>query len=210
MYVPAQFRMSDRDSVLALIAKYPFGIAVSVVDGAPFVSHLPFTIVRKEPELVLAAHCARANPHWRHFETSELLAIFQGSHGYVSPRWYADRNRNVPTWNYATVHCTGTARIAQPQETDDILRALVQDMEAGAERAWSVDELDAEYYATMQGAIVAFYFTVKKIDAKFKLSQNRDDVDVAGVIDGLSAADCEADKLLARAVREAYGAPRHS
>ncbi|MGZ3497052.1 MAG: FMN-binding negative transcriptional regulator [Vulcanimicrobiaceae bacterium] len=203
MYVPAHFRVKDPRAALTLIADYPFGTAISVVDGTPVVSHLPFTIVRREPEVVLAAHCARANPHWRHLEASDLLVIFQGIHGYISPRWYADRRRAVPTWNYASVHCTGTARIAAAHDADAILHALVQDMERGNEHRWSIHELEPEYKAAMKNGIVPFYVTVKAIDAQFKFSQNRNATDRAGVIEGLRGSHSEAGRFLAHAIEAA-------
>lgn len=52
--------------------------------------------------------------------------------------------------------------------------------------------------SALTSAIISFRFKIKKIEAKFKLSQNRSPADKAGVIDGLS----ERTDDMSRIVRE--------
>ncbi|MDQ2872191.1 MAG: FMN-binding negative transcriptional regulator [Candidatus Eremiobacteraeota bacterium] len=197
MYVPAPNRRTDIEAAKQLIRTYPLGTVVNVVDGRPFVSYLPFVIASDEP-LKLAGHLARANPQWTTLENREALIAFHGPHGYISPRWYADRSHNVPTWNYSTVHCTGIVRLASPAQTRPILRLLVEHLEAGASNAWDAGELADEYFDRLQQAIVACTFDVTGITAKFKLSQNKSDGDPALLIANLRATGREQDRLLAR------------
>jgi transcriptional regulator len=210
VYVPQAFSVEDRAEAIELIRANPFGTLISVVDGESFVSHLPFTVAQIEPRIVLAAHCAKASPHWRHFPESEVRAIFQGEHGYVSPRWYGDPKRDVPTWNYAVVHCTGTVRLATGTETDAILRALVDEMEADAAEPWTYDDLDLAYRENMKQGIVAFYLDVAGMVAKFKLSQNRSQSDRQGAIDGLRETGRESDRSLADAMERCDRSDRSS
>ncbi|MGH6617911.1 MAG: FMN-binding negative transcriptional regulator, partial [Alphaproteobacteria bacterium] len=100
MYLPPYFEETDRETLYGVIRDNNFGLLITTVDGAPFATHLPFLLEGDR----LVAHMARANPQWRGFERGgEVLCVFQGPHGYVSPRWYAG-TRLVPTWNYVAVH----------------------------------------------------------------------------------------------------------
>lgn len=200
MYVPNHYQPPNSDAALEVIRSSPLAAMVSVVEGAPYVSYIPFTIARLEPDLVLAAHCARANPHWQYFERAPVLLMFHGPDGYISPRFYQDCTVNVPTWNYIAVHCTGTATVAPAEETDEILRALVNRMEGSAENAWHMEDLDAEYLRRMKNAIVPFTVRVSHVEAKFKLSQRGSDGDIAGLIAGLRQTGSERDRFIADAM----------
>lgn len=178
LYAPAHFAQADRADAVALIAAHPFATLITAVDGAePQVSHLPLLVEGD----ALVGHLAKANPHWQRFEHGSTIAIFHGPHAYVSPRWYAQPERNVPTWNYATVHVSG-----RPQLLD---RAAAQSSLAKLTRAfdphWQADE--ATLLRLLPG-IVAFRLPIARIEAKFKMSQNKTPADRSGVVDGLLAA----------------------
>jgi len=185
MYIPAHFLQQDVRAALELIQAGPFGMLVSTIDGVPVISHIPFVIARRKPELILAAHVAKANPHWRTLDGARATAVFRGAHGYISPRWYTNPKRDVPTWNYEVVHCSGTVSIVPGTEKLAILRRLVDTMETGAPQPWSIDALDEQYREGLQGGIVAFYLRVEQLEAKFKLGQNRALADLQGAIAGL-------------------------
>jgi len=197
MYIPAHFLQKDVRAALELIQAQPFGMLLSVAEGAPMISHIPFTIARREPVLVLAAHVAEANPHWRTLAGARATAVFRGTHGYISPRWYTNPKRDVPTWNYEVVHCSGTVSIAPESEKIAVLKQLVDAMETGMLQPWSVDELDAQYREALQGGIVAVYLEVDQLEAKFKLGQNRAPADLQGAAAGLRATGCAGDRELA-------------
>lgn len=197
MYIPAHFLQQDVEAALKLIASEPFGMLLSTVDGAPMISHIPFVIAQRKPELILAAHVAKANPHWRTLEGSRATAVFRGIHGYISPRWYTDPAHDVPTWNYEVVHCTGTVTIAPESAKETILRQLVDGMEAGLPQPWSVSELDAPFRLRLQSGIVAFWLRVEQLEAKFKLGQNRATADREGAVAGLRETGRSTDAALA-------------
>lgn len=129
MYVPNQYEAPDVEARLHVIRAAPLGTLISWAAGSPFVSHIPFTIYETEPTIILTGHMARANPHWKYFDEAPALVIFRGPEGYISPRFYQDCTTNVPSWNYVVVHCTGTADVAPPERTQEILAALVDQME---------------------------------------------------------------------------------
>src|SRR5689334_19987501 len=113
MYVPAHFRETDLARLDELAAHDAFGTLVSQVDGAPFASHLPVLYAREGDRVTLTGHWARENQQWTQIRDQRVLFIFHGPHAYISPRWYAEPPRNVPTWNYATAHVYGRVRLIE-------------------------------------------------------------------------------------------------
>jgi transcriptional regulator len=152
------------------------------------VSHLPLLLIPGcEPHGTLLGHFARANPHWQHAAEVQSIAVFHGPHAYISPSWYAAPERMVPTWNYATVHAHGTLEIVNDAiEAQRIIAALVQRFEGARADPWKFQRDERERDALM-GAIVPFRMRIRRIDAKFKLSQNRSRDDRARVIAALRA-----------------------
>ena len=200
MYVPPHFKEDDPQAALEVIRAEPFGILVSVVDGEPLVTHVPFSIASISPQLVLSAHVARANPHSRALEGARVTAIFRGPHGYISPRWYTEKYGDVPTWNYVAVHARGTATLAAADAAEAILERLVGEMESGAPHPWSIAGMNRDALAAMKKNIVPFTIAVDELTAKFKLGQNRSEADQEGAIAGLRATGRPGDAALARAM----------
>jgi len=53
--------------------------------------------------------------------------------------------------------------------------------------------------------VVGLELSIERVEAKRKLSQNRDEADRQGVIAGLSASDSPGDRAVAEAMRDAGG-----
>jgi transcriptional regulator len=186
LYTPPFFAADDRAAVARLMHDQPFATLVTPAAAEPAVSHLPLLLVPGcEPHGTLIGHFARANPHWRQAIEGESIAIFHGPHAYVSPSWYGQPERMVPTWNYAVVHAHGRLEfIEDPAQAQGIMDVLVQRFEAARDPPWQFRRDERERDALM-GAIVAFRMRIRRLDAKFKLSQNRSAADRARVIGGL-------------------------
>jgi transcriptional regulator len=182
LYTPDHFAVDDRAAIARLVHDYPFAMVVTPGSPEPFVSHLPLLLMPEgEPHGTLIGHFARANPHWRHVQDVGSLVVFHGPHAYVSPSWYGQPERMVPTWNYATVHAHGTLEIiTDAVETRGVLAALIQRFEGGRAAPWTLRMPDRERDA-MVAAIVAFRIRVTRLEGKFKLSQNRSAADRARV-----------------------------
>jgi len=179
----------------------PFVILVSNGDGGPFASHVPVVIREAGEGLVLRGHVAKANPHWKYLEQQPLcLTIFHGPHAYISPTNYETRE-NVPTWNYGAVHAYGNARIYSGQEELlGMLGELIPTFEAAYAEQWS--SLREEYRTRMLGHIVGFEISVNRVEAKFKLSQNRTHLEQQNVMESLGASPDTAISGTARLMRE--------
>jgi transcriptional regulator len=189
MYLPTLFKQQDTEACLRLMQSAPFATVITVVDGTPFVSHLPVLAERHgdSAELVITGHLARANPHWRHFESSdaETLFIFHGPHTYVTPSWYPDP-LNVPTWNYAVVHAYARPRLVEDYGAlHAILARTVDEMEKLEPKPWRFD-VPEDFKQDLARGIVGFEAPVTRLEGKFKLSQNREPADREGVIQGLA------------------------
>ena len=188
LYVPRHFDAGNRVAVARLLHDHPFATLITPTSGEPHVSHVPLLWVGDcEPHGTLIGHFARANPHAEIAEGAESIAIFHGPHANVSPSWYAEPATAVPTWNYAVVHAHGTLTLSRtPAETRAILDVLIHRFESGRDAPWQPG-LDRARMDAMVNAIVGFRMKIKRIDAKFKLSQNRAPDDRARVAAALAA-----------------------
>lgn len=209
LYTPSHFAASDRTAAARLMHDHPFATLVTPATPEPLVSHLPLLLTPNcEPHGTLIGHMARANPHWERAAGVESLAIFHGPHAYVSPSWYAEPAKAVPTWNYATVHAHGALEVIDdPAEARGVLDALVQRFEAQRDAPWQFAMPERQRDALV-GAIVAFRLRIRRLDAKFKLSQNRpagDQVRVAAALEEEGYADAASVAAWMRA----YGGPAH-
>lgn len=186
MYVPASFAETDLPTLHELMRRHDFATLVTVADGVPTASHLPFLLEAGDTEKgTLLGHVARANPQWRGFADSAALVVFSGPHAYVSPTWYA-AGHNVPTWNYAVVHAYGRARVIEDaEEARSVIRRLVDRHEGGRPDAWSMESVPDDFVSRLLAAIVVFEIPIERLEGKFKLNQNKKPEDRAGVVANL-------------------------
>ncbi len=186
MYIPKHFDMPERDRQIAFMRTNSFATLVSMVDGAPFASHVPVRAGMDADRIWLSFHLAKANPQANALRAApELLAIFHGPHAYISPSNYAAQE-SVPTWNYVAVHVRGVAReIADRTAKLAMMADLIGHYEAAFQLQW--DSMSDKYRDGMLAGIVAFEVDVTAIEGKAKLSQNRPVDDQARVADWLEA-----------------------
>lgn len=188
VYIPKAFALREPAQVLRLVSEHPFATLVTPGPSGPQVTHLPFQLAAdRGPHGTLLGHMARANPHWQHFGDGPSVAIFHGPHAYVSPSWYAEPATAVPTWNYAVAHLHGSAQVVDDERAKRVLLdEMIERYEGSRPRPWQL-QLEGRALEAMLGAIVAFELRVERVDAKFKLSQNRGVEDRERVIQALRA-----------------------
>jgi transcriptional regulator len=171
MYAPPYNRPEERAEVLDFMRANSFVLLVTGTGGTLHGSHLPAQVREEGEQIILDMHMARANAQWREFFDEEVMVVFFGPHAYITPRWYEKKER-VPTWNYAAVHAYGTPKIVQdPRAKLASQRALV----ALLDPQWlpSFDALPQAYVERMLDGIVNFEIAVTRLEARWKLSQNR-------------------------------------
>jgi transcriptional regulator len=191
MYNPPHFTTTDLSWLDWLAEHHAFGTLVSQVDGAPFASHLPVLYQRTDTQVVLTGHWARPNPQWREIEGQRVLFILQGPHAYISPRWYTDTQKQVPTWNYVAAHVYGSIRaIHEGDELERIVVSLSEKFESGATTPWRLADSDPANRSRLKG-IVGFELRSDSVQVKLKLNQNHPAANVTGVIAGLRGTGSE-------------------
>ena len=191
MYNPPHFTSTDLNWLDWLAEHHPFGTLVSQADGAPLASHLPVLYQRTDGQAILTGHWARPNPQWREIETQRVLFMYQGPHAYISPRWYTDAPKQVPTWNYVAAHVYGTIRLINDgPELENIVVRLAEKFESGADTPWRFADSDPANRARLKG-IVGFELRSESVQVKLKLNQNHPAANVTGVITGLHETGSE-------------------
>lgn len=200
MYVPSHFAPDDA-AVDELLTRCGAADLVTATPDGLRATMLPFVYDRERRALL--GHFARNNDHWRQPVLGDALVIVRGPDSYISPSWYASKTehgRVVPTWNYVTAHVQGTLFVHDDVDwLADLVRRLTDQHEAGQPTPWSVDDAPEQFIRGQLRAIVGVEIAITRIEAKFKLSQNRPDADIDGVIEGLQSVG---DELGAAAVRD--------
>ena len=177
MYIPRHFEVTDDDEIFAFIEANAFGQIISSLQGKLFSTHIPFLLSSDKQKLM--GHLAKQNPQHSDMDKKEVLVTLQGPHAYISPSWY--KSPGVPTWNYQAVHIYGMCEVFDDHEKiKTIVDALTRKYESSFQNPWQPD-----YRAPMLGAIVGIEVTIKEIQCKYKLSQNRPAEDRGQVIEQL-------------------------
>jgi transcriptional regulator len=192
MYVPGLFGSASASEIQEIIETCSFATLITVRDGELQISHLPLVLQGTVPGGVLRGHMARANPQLAHCRPgTSATAIFHGPHAYVSPGWY--EQPGVPTWNYIAVHCHGSIELEDGTAALESALALMLDRYETQEGRRSIDALSADQRARALAAIQSFAMKIERVEAKFKLSQNKSQQDRSNVIAQLSRSGSNAD-----------------
>ena len=171
MYSPSYNRVEDRAEILDFMRSNNFPVLVTGLGGTLHASHLPSMVHEEGDQLVIDMHMAHANQQWQEFFDEEVLVIFTGAHGYISPRWYEEKER-VPTWNYAAIHAYGVPQMVKDEKAKYASqRRLVEYMDP--EWLPKFDALSPKYVSGMLNGIVNFRIPVTRLETRWKLSQNR-------------------------------------
>ena len=195
MYIPPHFSITALAELERIITTNPLGILVTSGQGLA-ANHLPFLFDAQRGEHgTLLAHVARANPVWQTGSDSpaarEVLVIFAGVQGYISPNWYPSKQetqRQVPTWNYEAVHARGIMTVHDDEKfVRSVVGRLTRLHEAAEPEPWRMSDTEPGYLAGMLRNIVGLEITVTELRGKAKLSQNKEVRDRHGAVDALQA-----------------------
>jgi transcriptional regulator len=210
MYRPEHHRVDNFSLMHALMRARPFVALVSESAEGLYATHLPTVLKDDGPYGVVEFHLARASPHWKYLaERNEVLMIFQGPEGYITPNWYpskAEHAKVVPTWNYAVVHAYGRPEVMQDT---DWLRRHVAELTAQQERSevkpWAPTDAPETFIKVMLRGIIGFRLAITRLEGKWKMSQNREMKDRDGVVRGLEKRgvgdDLEMAEIILRHVK---------
>jgi transcriptional regulator len=202
MYLPKSFHETRPDVLHALMRDYPFATIVMHGNDGLVANHIPLELAS---DASLHGHVARGNELAK-ADGAEVVVIFHGVDGYVSPNWYPSKHetgREVPTWNYAVVHVHGRLRVVEdPAWLRQLLDRLTVRHEASQAKPWHVSDAPEDHIEKMLRLIVGIDIAIERIEGKFKLSQNHPDANRAGVLKGLAERDGRRDAELAELMQQ--------
>jgi transcriptional regulator len=193
MYIPTQFRETDVPTVHRAIRAA--GLATLVTTGPDGILATPLPLLL-DPEAgpfgTLLGHVARANPQWHRSATdADALAMFTGPDAYVTPSWYATKRATgkvVPTWNYVAVHAYGRVEFIEDAEwLLGLVTRLTGKHEGAREKPWAVSDAPVDFIRSQLKGIVGVRLPIARLEGKWKMSQNRNAEDRAGVVEGFGA-----------------------
>ncbi len=212
MYVNPLHRLTNRETLFALMASHPLGAWVCPGRDGLIANHVPFLLDRSRgPFGTLIGHVARANTVWRELgSAAPSVVMFQGAETYITPGWYpskAEHGEVVPTWNYVVAHAHGVARAVEDREwMRDMLERLTAVHEARRAVPWSVADAPALFIDKMMGAIVGIEIPIDRLEGKLKASQDEAMPDRIGTVRGLREQNCDEAAAMADLVLNAIGA----
>lgn len=184
MYSPKFNQVADRNILIEAMRMYSFAILFGPQDGAGAdhaltATHLPLVVKDEGEHGLLEGHFARANRHWQSLAGHETLVVFSGPDTYVSPANYVEE-LSVPTWNYIAVHAYGIMELIEDEAAkDELLKGLIAQHEPAYAEKWNAMPLG--FRRTMLAGIVGFRIPIAKIEGKFKISQNRSEVERSNI-----------------------------
>ncbi|NHM07594.1 FMN-binding negative transcriptional regulator [Flavobacterium sp. CYK-4] len=199
MYLPEHFNFENKSEIISFLKEYSFATIISVKDNFPSATHLPFVIREENNALYLISHFAKANEQWKEITSNKTLVIFNEPNAYISPKNY-DSIKNVPTWNYVSVHIYGQGEIiTSEEETIEILKDTIGTYESDYLSQW--DKLPEAFKSNLIRGIVAFKIKVTDIQAKKKASQNRTETERKRIVENLSKSPVETERKMATYIK---------
>lgn len=195
IYRPQYFRSKSYKRSIQVIEQNPLATVVAASTVDPEIALIPVLINQEQHQL--EGHFARQNNIWRNFQKSNVATfLFQGPHGYISPAWYVT-SPHLPTWNYAVVEVKAEVILVEDQElTVELLNKFTKNFD----RNFSLFNKSEQYLELIKRAaegIICFQAKIKSVNAKFKLSQNKQSSDVEKLIATLRIRGTSTDEKLA-------------
>jgi transcriptional regulator len=191
MYTPKYHALTDVAAMRAQIAEYPLGAWVCMAQSQLMANHIPFVLdVQHGAHGRLLGHVSRANPVWRELaDGAPSVVMFMGPDAYITPSWYPGKHQHgkvVPTWNYVTVHVHGMARAMEDNEWIlDVINRLTDAQESRRDTPWRVSDAPAAYIDQMLKAVVGIDIKIERLEGRLKVSQDEDEQDRLGTVEGL-------------------------
>lgn len=213
------------------IRRNPLGLFTTAVPHPTIpllqTSHIPFLLDTPDPAQpgVLRGHIARANPQFKALVEAlaesdeydqEVLILFQEPvHHYITPKSYVETKPStgkvVPTWDYLAVQAYGKLKVLHRK--DDASRGpfLAQqlhdlstkhEVDQGHTQPWQVSDAPEPYVELLKKAIAGIEITLTRVEGRFKMSQDKKDGDLDGVIETFKAKKTPVGDRMAEMIEE--------
>jgi transcriptional regulator len=204
MHPNPAFRKVADAATLAFLRARAFGMLAVNAEAGPLLSHVPFLLSADAASADL--HLVRSNPIARMDGVPAVIAV-SGPDGYVSPDWYGMGDQ-VPTWNYVAVHVRGRLERLPEALMRDMLDRQSAALEARLlpKSPWTADKMSEGALDRMMRAILPFRLHVDRIDATWKLNQNKPDTARLGAAEEMAQSGIGQETgALARLMRDPPG-----
>ena len=152
----------------------------------------------------------------------EVTVLFNGPvDSYVTPKFYTntkpDTGKVVPTWNYSAVQVYGRATVffdTHNEHTSSYLQQQISDLTKHSEEsimnytggsnpsAWEVRDAPSKFIDLLKKSITGIEIKVKRLEGKYKMSQEMGNEDRQGVVEGFKSLETEHGLMMAQTVRE--------
>lgn len=201
------FTLADVTEIRRVIDANPWATIMSAGDDGLVASHYAVLLDSTRDDLTIVGHVGRPDDLIHGMGEREMLVVFQGPHGYVSPGWYGDVAA-VPTWNYTAVHLFGVPEILTAEENLAVLDRLVERFESrmpDPRLMWERPN-DEAFVRRLEAGTVGFRLTPTRVVGKRKLSQNKQAETIETVIAALQAEGPYRNPSLAAEMRRAQDA----
>jgi transcriptional regulator len=190
------FRSEDQALLDQLVSEVAFGMVFLTTPNGPRVAHVPMLAYGNDD---IRFHLARTNALTKHLDGARALITVNGPDGYVSPRWYDNRD-TVPTWDYVTLELEGTVARLTDEDLEALLHDVITTFEGRIEgEPWLASESSEKVWAGLFKGIVGFSLKVEERRPTFKLSQKKTSDERARIASGVEGYG---NASLARWIRE--------
>jgi transcriptional regulator len=188
MYIPKSFVAPSQDAVFEFVSKYSFACLIAHTKEGFQASHLPLEVEIIDGTLQLSGHVAKANPLTNSIINKDrVMVVFSEPHAYISSSWYD--HINVPTWNYIAIHIHGHLRHIEGEELLDSISKMVDHYEYNRVDRFNVNDMPEEMLQAHLNGITGFKLNATKLEANYKLSQNRNDKNYFNIIQKLKSSE---------------------
>jgi transcriptional regulator len=175
----AEYAMKSMEDVRRLIRDHGWAVLVVGSSGDLRAAHVPCLLDPVHDaggaaeQLVIIGHTARADPVVTELRSGhEVLLIFQGPNGYISPAWYGE-SPSPPTWNFTAAHVGGIPEVLEGGEAFSVLERTVEHFEAARDDPWELRGDALGYARRLAQETAPFRVGSAAIQAKAKLSQDK-------------------------------------
>ncbi|MDC8754333.1 FMN-binding negative transcriptional regulator [Erythrobacter sp. sf7] len=179
------FRTDDRALCDSLIDEIGFGMVFAQTPDGPRVAHTPLI---STGDGAVQFHLARSNALTPYLDGATALIVVNGPDGYVSPRWYENRD-TVPTWDYVALELEGRVQRMDDAALEAFLHKAIAKHESklGGE-PWRAEESSEKVWSGLFKGITGFAMEVTERRPTFKLSQKKSAAERARIAGGLDEA----------------------
>ena len=176
------FRSTDHSRFEALIREVAFGMVFLTTPDGPTVAHIPLL---SNGNGEMRFHLAKSNALAPYLDGAKALITVNGPDGYVSPRWYDNRD-TVPTWDYVTLEMEGTVERLCDKQLEQLLLDVIETFEGRLDGdAWSATESSPKVWSALFKGITGFSMNVDQWRPTFKLSQKKNEAERKRIADGV-------------------------